>query len=151
MSGDRETSSRSLASTTQHHTLHSESVPANRVPTPKDKRRKRSSTTSNDTATDTKPSPSRCRSGNSKTLTAGTDADPARAARRSTTSPNNMSTVNYTKTGRVSKAKKGLKVHDCDCGRVRMPRRLCRHLMPCFLFMCESVLTPCSHTHEQNT
>ncbi|KAF3036770.1 hypothetical protein E8E11_005819 [Didymella keratinophila] len=28
-----------------------------------------------------------------------------------------MSTVNYTKTGRVSKAKKGLKVHDCECGR----------------------------------
>ncbi|KAF9697703.1 hypothetical protein EKO04_004048 [Ascochyta lentis] len=28
-----------------------------------------------------------------------------------------MSAVNYTKTGRVSKAKKGMKVHECQCGR----------------------------------
>ena len=36
-------------------------------------------------------------------------------------SPQNMSpenTVHYTRTGRISKAKKGLKVHHCDCGRV---------------------------------
>ena len=26
--------------------------------------------------------------------------------------------VNYTRTGRISKAKKGLKVHHCECGRV---------------------------------
>lgn len=26
--------------------------------------------------------------------------------------------VNYTRTGRISKAKKGLKVHSCECGRV---------------------------------
>lgn len=30
-----------------------------------------------------------------------------------------MSPVHYTKTGRISKAKKGLKVHKCDtCGKV---------------------------------
>lgn len=28
-----------------------------------------------------------------------------------------MNTVNYTRTGRVSKAKKGFKVYDCECGR----------------------------------
>lgn len=28
-----------------------------------------------------------------------------------------MTTVNFTKTGRVSKAKKGLDVHECDCER----------------------------------
>lgn len=26
--------------------------------------------------------------------------------------------VNYTRTGRIAKSKKGLKVHHCDCGRV---------------------------------
>jgi hypothetical protein len=26
--------------------------------------------------------------------------------------------INYTRTGRISKAKKGLKVHNCECGRV---------------------------------
>lgn len=38
------------------------------------------------------------------------------------TSPTQMSpdsSVHYTRTGRISKAKKGLKVHHCDCGRVR--------------------------------
>jgi hypothetical protein len=38
------------------------------------------------------------------------------------TSPTQMSpdssSVHYTRTGRISKAKKGLKVHNCDCGRV---------------------------------
>lgn len=37
------------------------------------------------------------------------------------TSPTQMSpdsSVHYTRTGRISKAKKGLKVHHCDCGRV---------------------------------
>jgi hypothetical protein len=29
-----------------------------------------------------------------------------------------MAAVNYTRTGRISKAKKGLKVHNCECGRV---------------------------------
>ncbi|PSN72392.1 hypothetical protein BS50DRAFT_484447 [Corynespora cassiicola Philippines] len=36
------------------------------------------------------------------------------------TSPTQMSpdsTVHYTRTGRISKAKKGLKVHNCECGR----------------------------------
>ncbi|KAF1848826.1 uncharacterized protein K460DRAFT_404092 [Cucurbitaria berberidis CBS 394.84] len=46
----------------------------------------------------------------------------SRSNQRSTTSPTNMmshlSSVNYTRTGRVSKAKKGLKVHNCEnCGR----------------------------------
>jgi hypothetical protein len=37
-------------------------------------------------------------------------------------SPSHMSpesaAVHYTRTGRISKAKKGLKVHNCECGRV---------------------------------
>ena len=42
---------------------------------------------------------------------------------QSASSPTNMtshvSSVHYTRTGRISKAKKGLKVHDCEnCGRV---------------------------------
>ncbi|KAF2846557.1 hypothetical protein T440DRAFT_521733 [Plenodomus tracheiphilus IPT5] len=46
----------------------------------------------------------------------------SRSKQRSTASPSNMasspSSVNYTKTGRISKAKKGLKVHNCEkCGR----------------------------------
>jgi len=149
MSEHRETSSHSLAPTTQHQTLQSGAVSVNIVPIPKDKRRKRSTTSSNGTATDTKPAPSRRRSGNSRTHTES-DAGSSRTAQRSTASPNNMSTVNYTKTGRVSKAKKGLKVHDCECGRVRMLSS-CQRLILCFLFAGESVLTPSSHTHGQNT
>lgn len=113
MSEHRETSGRSLAPTTQHQTLQPEGIPVDTVATPKDKRRKRSSISSNGTATE-KSYFSRRRSGNPKTLTAESDAGSSRTLRRSP----NMSTVNYTKTGRVSKAKKGLKVHDCECGRV---------------------------------
>jgi hypothetical protein len=150
MSEYRETSSRHLASTTQHQTLQSEAASVNTVPTSEVKRRKRSSTSSNGTATDSKPSPSRRRSGNSKTLVAVSDAGSSRTARQSTTSPNNMSSVNYTKTGRVSKAKKGLKVHDCECGRVRVLSSF-QSLIPCFLFVGESVLITSSLTHGQNT
>ena len=149
MSEHRETSSRPLAPTTQHQIVQSEVVLVNTAPAPKDKRRKISSTSSNGTATDTKPTPSRRRSGNSKTHTES-DAGSSHTARRSTASPNDMSTVNYTKTGRVSKAKKGLKVHDCECGRVRMLSG-CQSLIPCFLFAGVSVLIPSSHTREQNT
>lgn len=149
MSEHRETGSRPLAPTTQHQTQQSEAVLVNTAPAPEDKRLKRSSTSSNGTATDTKPTPSRRRSGNPKTHTES-DAGSSRTARRSTTSPNNMSTVNYTKTGRVSKAKKGLKVHDCECGRVRMLSG-CQSLIPYFIFAGESVLIPSSHTRGQNT
>jgi hypothetical protein len=61
----------------------------------------------------------------SKTLTSP-HAGSSRTPQQSTTSATNsinmsshMSSVNYTRTGRISKAKKGLKVHNCECGRVR--------------------------------
>jgi len=46
-----------------------------------------------------------------------------RSASSSTSMASHMSSVNYTRTGRISKAKKGLKVHNCEnCGRVRSPQ-----------------------------
>ena len=45
-----------------------------------------------------------------------------RSTMQRSTSPSHMSpesaSVHYTRTGRISKAKKGLKVHNCECGRV---------------------------------
>jgi hypothetical protein len=35
-----------------------------------------------------------------------------------------QASINYTRTGRISKAKKGLKVHNCECGRVRYMQSL---------------------------
>jgi hypothetical protein len=51
----------------------------------------------------------------------GPHAGSSRSEKKLTTSPTKMmsqsSSVHYTRTGRVSKAKKGLKVHNCECGR----------------------------------
>ncbi|KAF1931157.1 uncharacterized protein M421DRAFT_90248 [Didymella exigua CBS 183.55] len=117
MSEHREINSHLLASTAHHQSPQPKGVSVNTVATRKDRRRKRSSTSSNGTATSTKPTPARRRSGDFKMLTTESDADCSRTAPRLTPSPTNMASVNYTKTGRVSKAKKGLKVHECDCGR----------------------------------
>lgn len=63
----------------------------------------------------------RRRPGHSKEASPGPHAGSSRCEQRST-SPANMSShspVNYTRTGRISKAKKGLKVHKCEnCGKV---------------------------------
>lgn len=89
-----------------------------KAPAPKDKPRKRSSTPSNDTIAETRSTFARRCFGTNKALTTEPAGGSSRATQRSTTTPTKMSTVNFTKTGRVSKAKKGLKVHDCECGRV---------------------------------
>ncbi|KAF2439520.1 hypothetical protein P171DRAFT_369956 [Karstenula rhodostoma CBS 690.94] len=65
----------------------------------------------------TNPTASR-RPGNSKQTTNPTRGDSSTMQRSA--SPTQMSpdsSVHYTRTGRISKAKKGLKVHHCDCGR----------------------------------
>ncbi|KAI8930793.1 hypothetical protein NX059_011817 [Plenodomus lindquistii] len=62
------------------------------------------------------------RSGSSKGQSSKLHPASSRSKQRSTASPTAMtsspSSVNYTRTGRISKAKKGLKVHNCgNCGR----------------------------------
>lgn len=54
---------------------------------------------------------------------------------RSSTPPEGSSsgTIKYTRTGRVSKATKGQRVHHCDeCGKVSCARRCCR----CLIYTC---------------
>ncbi|UPX20079.1 uncharacterized protein EKO05_0010324 [Ascochyta rabiei] len=87
---------------------------------PKNRRRKRSSTISNSLTADTNTTFSRRHSETTNEITTRPNPGSSLFAQRSTISPHItsvMSTVNYTKTGRVSKAKKGVKVHDCECGR----------------------------------
>ncbi|KAF2024308.1 hypothetical protein EK21DRAFT_104758 [Setomelanomma holmii] len=64
---------------------------------------------------------SRRRPGTTIKTPSGPHAGSSRSEQRSTTSPANMMSqspsINYTRTGRISKAKKGLKVHNCECGR----------------------------------
>jgi hypothetical protein len=83
-----------------------------KAPPPLNYQRERSNTTS----------PHR-RSGTTTQMPSGPYTGPSRSQQRSTTSPammaSHMSSVHYTRTGRISKAKKGLKVHNCEnCGRV---------------------------------
>ena len=142
MSEPRETSGRPLALTIEQQQLLQDTT-IHTGSTTKDKRRKRLSTSSHDTTLDTKSTSSRRRCGTTKILTTGSDAGSSRTAQRSTTSSDNtsaMSPVNYTKTGRVSKAKKGLKVHDCECGRVSHSQSVILLLRKTKLL---SVLHPC--------
>jgi hypothetical protein len=146
MSEPRETSGRPLHLTIEQQQLAQDTT-IYTGSTPKDQRRKRSSTSSHDTTVETKSTTSRRRSGTTKVPTRGSDAGSSRTAQRSTTSFDNtstMSSVNYTKTGRVSKAKKGLKVHDCECGRVSHLRSVIRPLR-------RIKLTYASPTPVQNT
>ncbi|KAF2743760.1 hypothetical protein M011DRAFT_480494 [Sporormia fimetaria CBS 119925] len=67
-------------------------------------------------------SPSRRSQGFRKEASIGPHAASTRAVMQRPTSPSNMtpdlSAVQYTRTGRISKAKKGKKVHDClECGK----------------------------------
>jgi hypothetical protein len=71
----------------------------------------------------TKPAKSRRRPGTTTKTPSGPHAGPSRSQQRSSVGPANMlpqatPSINYTRTGRISKAKKGLKVHNCECGRV---------------------------------
>ncbi|KAH6621959.1 hypothetical protein C7974DRAFT_338811 [Boeremia exigua] len=117
MPEDRTTSSCPLASTIEPQQQLEHTPPTTPTST-KAKRQRRQSTSTNGTITDTKPTSSRRRSATTtKATTAGSNVGSSRATQRSTASPSDMSSISLTKTGRVSKAKKGLKVHDCECGR----------------------------------
>ena len=88
-------------------------------------RRRRTSHSSDERIGGTKSISSRRRPGNRTETTF--DPTPSSSHRdhsimQRSASPTQMSpdssSVHYTRTGRISKAKKGLKVHHCDCGRV---------------------------------
>ena len=97
-------------------------------------RRRRISHSSDERIGGIKPTSSRCGPRTRKDSTLGSAHPPSFADNsimQRSTSPSQMSpggSVNYTRTGRISKAKKGLKVHHCDCGRVstcsKLPARL---------------------------
>ncbi|KAF1941108.1 hypothetical protein EJ02DRAFT_512628 [Clathrospora elynae] len=94
----------------------------NHQPTPVSAKNRKISQSSNDQRDGTKTTSPRCRPGISKQAPSVPHAGPSSPEQRSTTSPTNMashlSSVHYTRTGRISKAKKGRKVHDCEhCGR----------------------------------
>ncbi|KAJ8116425.1 hypothetical protein OPT61_g2158 [Boeremia exigua] len=105
--------------TNDHNLALNNEQPEHTAPLPAtDKhRKKRHSTSSNDTVAGFERPSCRRRSGITKASTKQTDAGSSRPTPRTPAGAKNMSSVNYTKTGRVSKAKKGLKVHDCECGR----------------------------------
>lgn len=117
MSDPSETSGRPLASTIQQ-------PEGNSLP-PSSLRRKRTTSQSSDERVGgTKSSPRR-RPGPIQEASLGPHTGSSRghsSTMQRSTSPAQMSpemsSVNYTRTGRVSKAKKGLKVHNCECGRV---------------------------------
>ncbi|KAF2683033.1 hypothetical protein K458DRAFT_390311 [Lentithecium fluviatile CBS 122367] len=87
------------------------------------RRRRRTSQSSDERIGGTKSTSSRRRPGTRKETTflphTGSSRGDSSTMQRST-SPTHMSpdaAVHYTRTGRISKAKKGLKVHNCECGR----------------------------------
>jgi hypothetical protein len=126
MSEHPEASNRHLASTgqskqqqqQQQEQQQEQDICSSTAPSAKGNRRKRPSTSSNDTITTKRSTSSRSRFDINKTIASDTKPGPPYTVQRSPANSNNMSSINLTKTGRVSKAKKGLKVHDCDCGRV---------------------------------
>ncbi|KAF2204300.1 hypothetical protein GQ43DRAFT_182554 [Delitschia confertaspora ATCC 74209] len=104
------TNSGSSESTTQLSPLH--------------KRKPRSSRLSNERTGGVKPTSSRRRPGTRIEATfrphTGSSRGESPTMQRSTSPAQILpgaTPINYTKTGRISKAKKGLKVHTCECGR----------------------------------
>jgi len=114
-----ETNGRPLASTIQQPEASTQ------PPTPR-RKRQHSSPSSDERVGGTKSTSSRRRSGIKKeSLFAGPHTGASRGdslTMQPSASPTQMSpelsSVSYTRTGRISKAKKGRKVHNCDCGRV---------------------------------
>ncbi|KAF1972679.1 hypothetical protein BU23DRAFT_155949 [Bimuria novae-zelandiae CBS 107.79] len=87
-------------------------------------RHRRTSHSSDDRIDGTKSTSSRRRPGTRKETTLGSNNASSygnSSIMQRSISPSQMSpdssSVHYTRTGRISKAKKGLKVHHCDCGR----------------------------------
>ncbi|KAF2273075.1 uncharacterized protein EI97DRAFT_461334 [Westerdykella ornata] len=118
MSAPTETSGHPLASHVQHPEGTSTSQPSSL-------RRKRTTSQSSDERVGgTKSTSSRRRPANRKEASLGPHTGSSRgnsSTMKRSASPSHMPpelpTVNYTRTGRISKAKKGLKVHNCECGR----------------------------------
>ncbi|KAF2186147.1 hypothetical protein K469DRAFT_146292 [Zopfia rhizophila CBS 207.26] len=117
MSDPSETGGRPLASTIQQ-------PEGNTQPQALRRKRRRSSQSSDERVGGTKSTSSRRRPGTRKEASFGPHVGSSRgdsSTMQQSTSPTQMSpevtTVNYTRTGRISKAKKGLKVHNCECGR----------------------------------
>ncbi|KAF2010777.1 hypothetical protein BU24DRAFT_436201 [Aaosphaeria arxii CBS 175.79] len=118
MSDPSEQGGRPLASTISH-------TEGNTQSTFHQPRRQRKDSASSDERTQgTKSTPSRRRPGTRKEGSSGPHVGSSRGARSTmqrSTSPSlvspDMKPISYTRTGRVSKAKKGLKVHDCECGK----------------------------------
>ena len=117
MSEQPEASNRHLASTTESQ-QQQQDICSSTAPPAKSNRRKRPSTSSNDTITTKRSTSSRSHFDINKTVASDTKPGPPYTVQQSSANPKDMSSINLTKTGRVSKAKKGLKVHDCECGRV---------------------------------
>lgn len=136
MSEPSETSGRPLASSTERaQQPESNIVHQPALTRTKDRKDRKTSKPSDDCSEQVKSTKSRRRSKDSKQVSPGPHTGSSRSEQRWTTSPGSMTSplppVHYTRTGRISKAKKGLKVHNCaNCGRVSCT--LClpiRHLL----------------------
>lgn len=83
---------------------------------------RKTSQSSNDLPKASKAASPRRRPGTTKQAPSGPHTGSSRSEEQPGLSPTNMSShnnIHYTRTGRISKAKKGLKVHNCEnCGRV---------------------------------
>ncbi|KAI4695023.1 uncharacterized protein J4E84_001647 [Alternaria hordeiaustralica] len=82
---------------------------------------RKTSQSSNDLPKASKAASPRRRPGTTKQAPSGPHTGSSRSEKQPGLSPTNMSShnnIHYTRTGRISKAKKGLKVHNCEnCGR----------------------------------
>ncbi|KAH8712092.1 hypothetical protein GQ44DRAFT_776288 [Phaeosphaeriaceae sp. PMI808] len=115
-----ETSGRPLAQTTTNEKNQPKANTINPFPSTTTNHSK-SSQPSDDSSKASKSTNPRRRPGITIKAPYGPHAGSSRSEQRSTISPTNTMSqspsINYTRTGRISKAKKGLKVHDCECGR----------------------------------
>lgn len=117
MSEPSETSGRPQFPTSKQD-LHSEASTINQAYSTR-----KSSQPSDDYSESSKSPKPRRRTGTTVRAPSSPHAGSSRSEQQSTSSPAKMrsqssSSINYTRTGRISKAKKGLKVHNCECGRV---------------------------------
>ncbi|KAF1950618.1 hypothetical protein CC80DRAFT_226617 [Byssothecium circinans] len=120
MSDLSETGGRPLPSSTQQTQGNNNNT--DHPPSTSQRRRRRASQSSDERISGTKSNSSRRRLGTRKEATLDPHVGSPRGhsvTMQRSTSPAHMSpeSVHYTRTGRISKAKKGLKVHNCHCGR----------------------------------
>lgn len=126
MSEPIDTSGRPLSSTAQQQEQQSQATGTVQQWPARIEHRKTSSSSNEQVEVSKSPNSRRRQLGSAKQESPG----PHNGSSRSTTSPTNMASqlppVNYTRTGRISKAKKGLKVHNCEnCGRVSVTHTCC--------------------------